>query len=105
MRLLILLVSPFWFLASMTCSLSLLLVSCVRDASRFAICLNKLIMLTHGYFLISSIFHLPFQVGVHYGGKFYEFVPWNGVVEWEINTWGFWYITAENDSHKVMFAS
>ncbi|XP_031373715.1 tocopherol cyclase, chloroplastic [Punica granatum] len=40
-------------------------------------------------------------VGVHYDGKFYEFVPWNGFVEWEINTWGFWYMTAENNSHKV----
>lgn len=42
------------------------------------------------------------QVGVHYGGKFYEFVPWNGVVSWEIATWGYWYITAENDTHMVL---
>lgn len=41
------------------------------------------------------------QVGVHYGGTFYEFVPWNGVVSWEINQWGYWYISAENESHMV----
>lgn len=41
------------------------------------------------------------QVGVHYDGIFYEFVPWNGVVSWEINQWGYWYISAENESHMV----
>ena len=41
------------------------------------------------------------QVGVHYGGIFYEFVPWNGVVNWEINQWGYWYISGENESHMV----
>ena len=42
------------------------------------------------------------KVGVHYEGKFYEFVPWNGVVRWEIASWGYWYITAENDTHMVL---
>lgn len=40
-------------------------------------------------------------VGVHYGGVFYEFVPWNGVVEWEIAPWGYWKIFADNGSYKV----
>ncbi|KAM4074551.1 hypothetical protein ACB094_10G101800 [Castanea mollissima] len=40
-------------------------------------------------------------IGVHYGGIFYEFVPWNGVVSWEIAPWGKWCIVAENQTHKV----
>ncbi|XP_057522940.1 tocopherol cyclase, chloroplastic-like [Amaranthus tricolor] len=40
-------------------------------------------------------------VGVHYAGIFYEFVPWNGVVEWEIAPWGHWKISADNGSYKV----
>jgi hypothetical protein len=28
-------------------------------------------------------------IGVHFGGNFYEFVPWNGTVEWEVAQWGF----------------
>ncbi|XP_031101652.1 tocopherol cyclase, chloroplastic [Ipomoea triloba] len=40
-------------------------------------------------------------IAVHYGGVFYEFVPWNGSVTWEISPWGHWYITAENATHKV----
>ncbi|KAK7858113.1 tocopherol cyclase [Quercus suber] len=39
-------------------------------------------------------------IGVHYGGIFYEFVPWNAVVSWEIAPWGNWYIVAENQTHK-----
>lgn len=41
------------------------------------------------------------QVGVHYEGKFYEFVPWNGVANWEIAPWGYWYMGAENETHVV----
>ncbi|CAO2825953.1 unnamed protein product [Amaranthus hypochondriacus] len=40
-------------------------------------------------------------VGVHYAGIFYEFVPWNGVVEWEIAPWGHWKISADNGSYNV----
>ncbi|GMY17601.1 tocopherol cyclase, chloroplastic [Fagus crenata] len=40
-------------------------------------------------------------IGVHYGGIFYEFVPWNGVVGWEIAPWGKWYFVGENQTHKV----
>lgn len=42
------------------------------------------------------------QIGVHYGGVFYEFVPWNGVVNWEIAPWGNWIMSAENETHKVL---
>jgi len=30
----------------------------------------------------------------HYQGKFYEFVPWNAEVSWEIQPWGEWKMTA-----------
>ncbi|GKA05107.1 tocopherol cyclase [Tanacetum coccineum] len=42
------------------------------------------------------------QIGVHFGGIFYEFVPWNGVVEWEIAQWGHWHVTADNETHKLI---
>ena len=42
------------------------------------------------------------QIGVHHNGVFHEFVPWNGVVNWEISPWGYWYLTAENETHLVM---
>lgn len=50
---------------------------------------------------IDSIFMMA-QIGIHYGGTFYEFVPWNGVVTWEIAPWGYWSISAENETHKVL---
>lgn len=40
-------------------------------------------------------------IGVHHAGVFYEFVPWNGVVEWEIAQWGYWKMCADNGSYKV----
>ncbi|KAH6835831.1 tocopherol cyclase [Perilla frutescens var. hirtella] len=40
-------------------------------------------------------------IGVHYGGLFYEFVPWNGVVNWEVDPWGHWCFSAENEAHVV----
>lgn len=42
------------------------------------------------------------QIGVHYDGVFYEFVPWNGVLSWEIAQWGYWYMAAENETHMVI---
>ena len=42
------------------------------------------------------------QIGIHHGGIFYEFVPWNGVVSFEISQWGHWYMSAENETHKVI---
>ncbi|RVX17292.1 Tocopherol cyclase, chloroplastic [Vitis vinifera] len=50
---------------------------------------------------LTEVFENAALVGVHYDGIFYEFVPWNGVVSWEINQWGYWYISAENESHMV----
>lgn len=40
-------------------------------------------------------------VAVHLGGKFYEFVPWKGPVEWEISTWGYWHLKAQNAFYEV----
>lgn len=40
-------------------------------------------------------------IGVHSDGIFYEFVPWNGVVNWEISPWGYWHMSAENEKHLV----
>jgi len=37
------------------------------------------------------------MIGIHYQGQFYEFVPWNSSVGWEVNPWGYWHIWAEND--------
>lgn len=41
------------------------------------------------------------MVGIHYGDRFYEFVPWNAQVHWQIAPWGSWRIWAENDTHRV----
>uniref|UniRef100_A0A7N0U7X6 Tocopherol cyclase n=1 Tax=Kalanchoe fedtschenkoi TaxID=63787 RepID=A0A7N0U7X6_KALFE len=38
-------------------------------------------------------------IAVHYNGVFYEFVPWNGVVTWEVSVWGYWHMSAENETH------
>ncbi|KAL8170598.1 hypothetical protein V2J09_022402 [Rumex salicifolius] len=40
-------------------------------------------------------------IGVHYAGVFYEFVPWNGVVEWDVDPWGRWQMSAVNETYKV----
>ncbi len=41
------------------------------------------------------------MVGIHYQGKFYEFVPWNAIVHWDVHPWGYWRITAENSDHAT----
>ncbi|MCY7286515.1 MAG: tocopherol cyclase family protein [Cyanobacteria bacterium CAN_BIN43] len=41
------------------------------------------------------------MVGIHYRGKFYEFVPWNGSVHWEIDPWGYWHMVAQSDRYQV----
>jgi tocopherol cyclase len=41
------------------------------------------------------------MIGVHYEGKFYEFVPWNASVHWEIKPWGYWRMTAENAEYTI----
>lgn len=50
---------------------------------------------------LNDIFESPALIGVHYEGSFYEFVPWNGTVSWEISPWGFWRMSAENDAYMV----
>jgi len=41
------------------------------------------------------------MIGIHYQGKFYEFVPWNAEVKWAIAPWGSWYITAHNANYAA----
>lgn len=41
------------------------------------------------------------MVGIHYRGKFYEFVPWNSQVHWQIQPWGDWQMSAENEQYRV----
>ncbi|KAL7159342.1 hypothetical protein ABFS83_01G020900 [Erythranthe nasuta] len=50
---------------------------------------------------LTETFENAAMIGVHYGGVFYEFAPWNGVVNWEVAQWGHWFITAENETHTV----
>ncbi|NES24136.1 MAG: hypothetical protein F6K41_35800, partial [Symploca sp. SIO3E6] len=40
-------------------------------------------------------------VGIHYRGKFYEFVPWNSQVTWQIQPWGNWQMQARNAEYEV----
>lgn len=44
------------------------------------------------------------MVGIHHRGKFYEFVPWNGSVHWEIDPWGYWHMVAQSDRYKVVLS-
>lgn len=41
------------------------------------------------------------MIGLHYRGKFYEFVPWNSKVEWNILPWGRWQMQARNSEFEV----
>ncbi|MBD2036713.1 tocopherol cyclase family protein [Leptolyngbya sp. FACHB-321] len=41
------------------------------------------------------------MIGLHYRGTFYEFVPWNAQVHWEIQPWGNWRMWAENSQFTV----
>ncbi|XAR70867.1 tocopherol cyclase [Bertholletia excelsa] len=50
---------------------------------------------------LTETFENAALIGIHYGGVFYEFVPWNGVINFEISPWGYWYMSAENETHKV----
>jgi tocopherol cyclase len=38
------------------------------------------------------------MVGVHYNGTFYEAVPWNGSMEWNVSTWGRWNLRGRKTS-------
>ncbi|HSM80212.1 MAG TPA: tocopherol cyclase family protein, partial [Nodosilinea sp.] len=35
------------------------------------------------------------MVGLHHGGQFYEFVPWNARVSWRVEPWGRWHLRGE----------
>ena len=41
------------------------------------------------------------MVGLHYRGKFYEFVPWNSQVSWNIQPWGRWQMQAKSQQYEV----
>jgi tocopherol cyclase len=41
------------------------------------------------------------MVGIHYQGRFYEFVPWNAQIEWQIQPWGEWQIQATSEDFWV----
>ncbi|MDZ8105363.1 MAG: tocopherol cyclase family protein [Nostoc sp. DedQUE12a] len=41
------------------------------------------------------------MIGLHYQGKFYEFVPWNSQVDWEIQPWGKWQMKATNSNYEI----
>ena len=41
------------------------------------------------------------MIGIHHRGQFYEFVPWNAQVEWQIQPWGSWRMQAENGDYTV----
>lgn len=43
------------------------------------------------------------QLGVHYGGRHYEFIPWveDGSVSWEIEPWGRWHMTGKRADYEV----
>lgn len=41
------------------------------------------------------------MVGIHYASKFYEFIPWEGNVEWEVSPWGSWKMQAQRDQFEV----
>ncbi len=45
------------------------------------------------------------MVGLHYRGQFYEFVPWNATVQWAVQPWGDWQMTAESDRFRVELAA
>jgi tocopherol cyclase len=44
------------------------------------------------------------MVGVHYQGQFYEFVPWNGRVTWQVSPWGSWRVWADQRDYLVELA-
>ena len=41
------------------------------------------------------------MIGIHYQGRFYEFVPWNSQIDWQIQPWGEWRLQATNGDVRV----
>ena len=64
---------------------------------------NSALRTTNRFWLYSGTedLLLLLQVGLHYQGEFYEFVPWKGKVEWEIAPWGSWKMKAQTKTHEV----
>ncbi|XP_062218839.1 probable tocopherol cyclase, chloroplastic [Phragmites australis] len=50
---------------------------------------------------LGDTYESPSLIGIHYEGKFYEFVPWTGTVSWDIAPWGHWKMSGENKNHLV----
>ena len=44
------------------------------------------------------------MIGVHHQGQFYEFVPWNGRVQWRVQPWGDWWMFAQNSDYAIELA-
>ena len=40
-------------------------------------------------------------IGIHYRDRFYEFVPWNSQIYWQIQPWGEWRMQATNLDFKI----
>jgi tocopherol cyclase len=41
------------------------------------------------------------MIGIHYHGRFYEFVPWNSQISWQIQPWGEWRMQATNGDFQI----
>jgi tocopherol cyclase len=41
------------------------------------------------------------MIGIHYRDTFYEFVPWNSKISWQIQPWGEWRMQATNQDFQV----
>jgi tocopherol cyclase len=41
------------------------------------------------------------MIGIHYRDTFYEFVPWNSQMSWQIQPWGEWRIQASNNDFEI----
>ncbi|MDF5727392.1 MAG: tocopherol cyclase family protein [Rhizonema sp. PD38] len=41
------------------------------------------------------------MIGLHYRDTFYEFVPWNSQVTWDIQPWGGWKMHAKNAKYEI----
>jgi tocopherol cyclase len=41
------------------------------------------------------------MIGMHYRGQFYEFVPWNSQIHWQIDPWGKWQMQATNQNFTI----
>jgi tocopherol cyclase len=41
------------------------------------------------------------MIGIHYRDRFYEFVPWNSQIYWQIQPWGEWRMQATNPDFKI----